>query len=383
MICGPYGVGKTSVIRNLEGKAFRAEYESTKGIHAMGRVDKSKWTTDDINEDFRQAAAECREQGRKRKREDEGETTAPDLSTNGTGTASAANEDGNLLPDATAQSVEFLFSFNNERASPPRVIITDKTTLLFDGPIKFIIWDYAGQVRYHCMHQLFFRDNCVYVLVLNLLRDGPQRPNSTVQEMLEDAKKWVTAMFSAIGPKIGLLVVGTHADEFPSWEAANDRLNELKTQLEGMVDDVEFHHVLQDAATVVVANRTGRSRDELVSMIWNIAESVLDRQPSVPVNRLRFLGKLREIELQHGRFYVPVDDLRGLASSVGILSDEDLRKSLSYFDETGEIVYVNEQGLMDCVFLRPLDSLLSFTEAKENVLGGIRDLTWFGIMFFI
>ena len=32
----------------------------------------------------------------------------------------------------------------------------------------------------------------------------------------------------------------------------------------------------------------------------------------------------------------------------------------------------------DCVFLRPLDSLLSFTEAKENVLGCIRDLTWFG-----
>jgi hypothetical protein len=27
-----------------------------------------------------------------------------------------------------------------------------------------------------------------------------------------------------------------------------------------------------------------------------------------------------------------------------------------------------------------LDSLLSFTEAKENVLGGVRDLTWFGII---
>ena len=34
----------------------------------------------------------------------------------------------------------------------------------------------------------------------------------------------------------------------------------------------------------------------------------------------------------------------------------------------------------DCVFLRPLDSLLSFTEAKENVLGSVRDLTWFGII---
>jgi len=34
----------------------------------------------------------------------------------------------------------------------------------------------------------------------------------------------------------------------------------------------------------------------------------------------------------------------------------------------------------DCVFLRPLDSLLSFTEAKENVLGSARDLTWFGII---
>jgi len=32
------------------------------------------------------------------------------------------------------------------------------------------------------------------------------------------------------------------------------------------------------------------------------------------------------------------------------------------------------------VFLRPLDSLLSFTEARENVLGSARDLTWFGII---
>ncbi len=32
------------------------------------------------------------------------------------------------------------------------------------------------------------------------------------------------------------------------------------------------------------------------------------------------------------------------------------------------------------MFLRPLDSLLSFTEAKENVLGSVRDLTWFGII---
>jgi hypothetical protein len=40
MMCGPYGVGKTSIVRSLRGGPFNDEYNSTKGINAVGRVDK-------------------------------------------------------------------------------------------------------------------------------------------------------------------------------------------------------------------------------------------------------------------------------------------------------------------------------------------------------
>ena len=40
----------------------------------------------------------------------------------------------------------------------------------------------------------------------------------------------------------------------------------------------------------------------------------------------------------------------------------------------------SDRANADCVSLRPLGSLISFTEAKENVLGSVRDLTRFGIV---
>jgi hypothetical protein len=55
MMCGLYGVGKTSTVRNLRREPFNDEYNSTEGIDTVGRVDKHTLGNDlDFEEASRQ-----------------------------------------------------------------------------------------------------------------------------------------------------------------------------------------------------------------------------------------------------------------------------------------------------------------------------------------
>jgi GTPase SAR1 family protein len=55
-----------------------------------------------------------------------------------------------------------------------------------ENGICITIWDFAGQIEYHCMHQMFFCSNSLYLLVFDLQMDGSGR-RSSEKEMLLDA----------------------------------------------------------------------------------------------------------------------------------------------------------------------------------------------------
>jgi Ras of Complex, Roc, domain of DAPkinase len=66
------------------------------------------------------------------------------------------------------------------------------------------VWDFAGQIYYHSMHQTFFRPNCLYVLLLDLHMDNSGPKISTENAMQRDAQKWLNSIVSCAGPDIGL-----------------------------------------------------------------------------------------------------------------------------------------------------------------------------------
>ncbi len=145
MMCGPYGVGKTSIVRSLRGEPFNDEYNSTEGIDAVGRVDKH---TLGNGFDFEQASRQWIMKNQSLKRND----------------VEPLFEDSKNRQDLQSFIV-FPKQSSNSQASNPELKPSQKPE---DNGICITIWDFAGQIEYHCMHQMFFRSNCLYLLVCSI-----------------------------------------------------------------------------------------------------------------------------------------------------------------------------------------------------------------------
>jgi GTPase SAR1 family protein len=238
-----------------------------------------------------------------------------------------------------------------------------------DNGICITIWDFAGQIEYHCMHQMFFRSNCLYLLVLDLQIDGSRRQSSE-EEMLLDAQKWLNAIVSSAGPEIGLIVVGTHADAFQSSDAAMDRLEGLLEKLEYLVADVEYDYVLRRAETAVVDNKNDFGISELKSNLYKTAEGLL-RDILVPLSWLRLLEKVREeLSLKDNEICAPLENVQNLARNIGIMEKDQLCVALSFFHRVGELIYIRERELSDWVFTEPqllLNSMKSLLVPARNL----------------
>jgi GTPase SAR1 family protein len=293
MMCGPYGVGKTSIVRSLRGEPFNDEYNTTEGIDAVGRVDKHTLGND---LDFKQASRQWMMKNQSLK----------------------SNHVEPLFEDSKNRRRQDLQSFVvfpkqssnthfKEMASEPELKPSQKPSQKpEENGICITIWDFAGQIEYHCMHQMFFRSNCLYLLVLDLQMNGSGRQSSE-EDMLLDAQKWLNAIVSSAGPEIGLIVVGTHADAYHSLDAAIHRLEGLLKKLKKMVADVEYDNVLRCAETAVVDNKNDFGISELKSNLYKTAKGLLS-DILVPLSWLRLLEKVREeLPLKDNEICAPLE----------------------------------------------------------------------------
>jgi GTPase SAR1 family protein len=352
MMCGPYGVGKTSIVRSLRGEPFNDEYNSTEGIDAVGRVDKHTLGND---LDFKQASRQWMMKNQSFKSNNV-EPLFED----------SKNRRRQDLKSFVVFPKQSLNSHFKETASESELKPSQKPK---GNGICITIWDFAGQIQYHCMHQMFFRSNCLYLLVFDLQMDGSGRRSSEL-DMLLDAQKWLNAIVSLAGPEIGLIVVGTHADAFESLDAAKDRLEGLLEKLEDLVVDVEYDYVLRHAETAVVDNKNGFGISELKSNLYKIAKGLL-RNILVPLSWLRLLEKVREeLPLKDNQICAPLQKIQNLARTIGIMEKDQLCAALSFFDRVGELTYIRERELRDWVFTDPqllLNAMKSLLVPARNL----------------
>jgi GTPase SAR1 family protein len=335
MMCGPYGVGKTSIVRSLRGEPFNDEYNSTEGIDAVGRVDKH---TLGNGLDFEQASRQWIMKNQSLK-SNHVEPLFED----------SKNRRRQDLQSFVVFPKQSLNSHFKEKASNPELKPSQNPK---DNGICITIWDFAGQIKYHCIHQMFFRSNCLYLLVFDLQMDGSGR-RSSEEEMLLDTQKWLNAIVSSAGPEIGLIVVGTHADAFESLDAAMDRLEGLLGKLEDLVADVEYDNVLRRAETAVVDNKNDFGISELKSNLYKTAKWLLS-DILVPLSWLRLLEKVQEeLPLKDNEICAPLENIQNLARTIGIMEKDQLCAALSFFDRVGELTYIRERELSDWVFTEP------------------------------
>jgi Ran GTPase-activating protein (RanGAP) involved in mRNA processing and transport/GTPase SAR1 family protein len=351
MMSGPFGVGKTSLVRSLLGRAFVSHHDSTEGIdiedHALGTP-----------VDFRRAFQSWKH------RQPEHEVTMPrpvlleDVRHAALFDDEPAPEviDGNSADNVDECSIDR--SMASCRDPPAHYGLTNFDAHLTGPPapepnaipLSMNVWDFAGQVQYHSMHQTFFRSNCLYVLVLDLRSDDSGGRLSTEDAMLSDAQKWLNSIVSCAGPDIGLIIVGTHGNAI---EEADKRLESLVSLLEGRVADIECDKVLCSANKAIVDNKSGRGVDQLKKLLVDQAKCVLDRLDDIPLRWLRLLDLLDNLLPDPNCFCTPLDVIAMKAKTIGIVESEELAEALLFFDRIGDVIYVDDDGLKDWVFTRP------------------------------
>lgn len=335
MMTGAYGVGKTSVVRSLQGKVFRPEYESTEGIDAVGRLDQSAIGSAHL--DFHRALIKWRSSPSGR--EVRNTTTYV--------------EDDDLLKDTEhVRSSPDKEPIKQICLSPEKVVVSDSISAEESdlARISLGVWDFAGQIVYHDMHQIFFRNNCLYLLVFNLQENNPLY---TDDMMLSHSHKWLNAVVSTAGPSIKLIVVGTHGDSYATWDQAEDRLKALVANLEDRVSGIEYDEVLLQAPLVVVDNKTGRGVPSLRKEIETKAHNLLKQMDPIPLRWFRLNELIDGVGLEENQFCLSLSSVRTLARTTGMHMDKEITAALSFFDNIGDLIYVNTEILDQWVFSSP------------------------------
>jgi GTPase SAR1 family protein len=375
MMSGPFGVGKTSLVRSLLGRKFVSHHDSTEGIdiegHALGTpVDfrrafqswelrqperKDMMPSPALLEDVRHAVLV----------DDEPASEVID--------SNSANIDDDNVDDCSIDHIA-----SSCRDSPAHYGLTNFDSHLTGPPapepnvfpLSMNVWDFAGQVQYHSMHQTFFRSNCLYVLVLDLRMDDSDDSGGrllTEDAMLSDAQKWLNSIVSCAGPDIGLVIVGTHAD---SVAEPIDRVDSLISLLEDRVADIECDKVLCSAKKAIVDNKSDRGVEQLKKLLVDQAKCVLDRLDDIPLRWLRLLDLLDDLSPDPNCFCTPLDVIAMKAKTIGIVESKELVEALVFFDRIGDVIYVDEEGLKDWVFTQPqfllnaMKTLVAHTKPK-------------------
>jgi hypothetical protein len=137
--------------------------------------------------------------------------------------------------------------------------------------------------------------------------------------------------------------MGTHADAFESLDAAKVRLEGLLEKLENSVADVEYDYVLRRAETAVVDNKNGFGISELKLNLYKMAKGLL-RNILVLLSWLRLLEKVHEeLPLKDDQICAPLEKIKNLARTIGIMEKNQLCAALSFFDRVGELTYIRER----------------------------------------
>ena len=440
MVCGSYGVGKTNCVRSLRNLEFNPVYESTEGIDAnAGRIeqhcirqnsvepqDQTNLQQDETNHDFRRGLRWYLQQtplkfhGRtnRKNQQDEDDSewdtsiqhpeadhraepvqqkpaqTAPKSRLNflwpkWQAAKSPSRRGGS---EAKREKVEKFQKQNRHLETLPEHFRDDmrqaqnsphvnkRSDDLQIGDLTLTLWDFAGQVQYQGMHQIFFREYCLYMLVMNLQYDKDRDEQvGKEEEMIRDAQLWLNAIVSSAGPHVGLLVVGTHADDdaFDSKADAEERLKSLLEELRSRASSTDWEHALKNAHTAVVDNKSGKWINELRQTLFKCSESLLHGMKEVPLRWLRLGDKLKQMPLESDRFCLPLDKAREVAMTLSFTTGDgltDVKAALSFLDRMGKLIYVKENGLDHWVFPHPqkllmvLKSLFApFVTKKEPV----------------
>ncbi len=231
------------------------------------------------------------------------------------------------------------------------------------------IWDFAGQVMYYILHQIFLRWRCVYILVINLSRDlystipshqMPYHKHKAEMKYWEQIEFWLNMIMSHLRKTVrhkdpnNVIIVGTHKDLLPGTTKDQERkAQEYYNELENLL--INRAHLKLIRTFIAVDSKGGDpvNYEKLrVCLMEAIKEHCRWDEPR-PLRWLRLEKKLHERKdpnfitaRELDKWLVEYDIVKRYGTQMNISTDDDLLTFLQFHHLTADITYCsgNELG---------------------------------------
>ncbi|XP_013395173.1 uncharacterized protein LOC106162424 isoform X2 [Lingula anatina] len=229
-----------------------------------------------------------------------------------------------------------------------------------DPEKQITIWDFGGQDVYYTTHQTFLSEQNIYLLVFRLdvnldTKIPVYRGEKTVKEFIV---YWLNSIHmhtvrkskekKSVIPHV--LIIGTHKDKLASEVAADEILGQLLDYLEDKQELAE--HVYRCFAISNLADV--EEFDEIKSEIEHLCGYSRDREAGRQMHPVRwFQLELDLAKKSEERPIIYIKELRDMARLVGIRDAELDEMFIPYHHHLGDVLHFKVDGLENIVILDP------------------------------
>ncbi|XP_025077380.1 uncharacterized protein LOC112554025 isoform X3 [Pomacea canaliculata] len=209
-----------------------------------------------------------------------------------------------------------------------------------EGPLKFSVWDFAGQTVYYNTHQFFLSDRAVYLLMWNI-RLGHEHAGLDF---------WLSSI-SVHAPKAPIFVVGTHVDQVSKVELPTKEMQKKYNQIVGFF---------------FVSSFTGQGIKNLKEKVVEITLQQQYMGEKIPGVWLSFEDNMKRIA---DRSVIPYSELEKIANQSGIFEKSEVVQAVQFLHELGSLQHFTKEFLKDQVVINPqwiVDVMACVVSVKDS-----------------
>ena len=237
--------------------------------------------------------------------------------------------------------------------------------ILTSNNIELSIFDFGGQHVFNSIHHLFLTSFGVYVLVFAMIDIFDE---NKMEQSLIEMSFWIDSIVihtrNAVTEKMApVFFVGTHKDKINDPAQHKEISHLIKTRFGYNAVWKYIKEYSDELCFFPVNNLNGQQDDVIVSLMSNIENTLAEADYVKAPRPLTWLKALDEL-MATKKSFLTLKDASTIALENGVEEDA-VTLFLSFLNEMGVVLWLNETGLRNVVIL---DIITSFVEPATRII---------------